>query len=448
MSDKLALDDLPALAGLTHVAVAYSGGRDSSVLLHQVCRWAARAGAQVHALHVQHGLSPHAPTWASHCAAQVQAWAGLCPVDLRVRRLALVVPPGASLEAHARNARYRALAEMAREAGCDTVLLAHHRDDQIETFLLQALRGAGPAGLSAMPGDVVRDGLRWVRPWLDRSRAELEAHRVAHRLSHVEDDSNAEPRHARNRLRLQVLPALRRAFPQADEALSTSVRLAQDAKACLDALAQVDLDAVRDPIDAQALSITRLAELEPARRRNLLRRWLLDLGVRATGPSQLMRLSTEPLQSPDGCWATSGGVVHAHRARLSWEADGDALPQAAPPCRVPLQAGRHDVPTWRGTLLIEAADSDGIAPAGIDVIELRRRQGGERFQSHASGLPRSLKKQFQAAGVPSWARSAPLLWRGDALVLVPGLGLDARVRSPAGQQQWRLVWEPWPAAGR
>ncbi|RZS58327.1 tRNA lysidine(34) synthetase TilS [Sphaerotilus mobilis] len=448
MPAALELDDLPALAGLRHVAVAYSGGRDSSVLLHMACWWAARSGVQVHALHVQHGLSAHAAAWEAHCAAQVQAWSDLCHVDLRVRRLALVVPPGASLEAHARTARYQALAEMAREAGCDTVLLAHHRDDQVETFLLQALRGAGPSGLSAMPGDIVRDGLRWVRPWLDRPRAELEAHRVAHRLSHVEDDSNADPRMARNRLRLKVLPALRSAFAQADEALLTSVRMAQDARVCLDALAQVDLSAVRDPDDPQALSIARLAGLDPARRRNLLRRWLLDQGERAPGQSQLMRLSTEPLQAPDGRWATPGGVVHAYRARLRWVAQGDAVPRGAPICRVPLQAGRYEVPEWLGSVVIESADTGGIALAGVDAVELRARRGGEQFQSHTGGPPRSLKKQFQAAGVPPWARQAPLLWRGDALVLVPGLGVDARARAPDGQAQWSLSWEPWPAAGR
>lgn len=452
MSASPDLDDLAALAGLNRVAVACSGGRDSIVLLHLACRWAAGVGAQVHALHVQHGLSAQAPAWEAHVAAQVQAWTAWCDVVLQVRRLGLVVPAGASLEAHARTARYQALADMAREAGCDTVLLAHHRDDQVETFLLQALRGAGPAGLSAMPADIVRGGVRWVRPWLDRPRAGLEAYRLAHRLSHVEDDSNADPRHARNRLRLSVLPTLRAAFPDADEALSTSVRLAQDAQACLDALAQIDLGAVRVEGDARALSITRLAALEPARRRNLLRRWLIELTAQSPSRSLLERLCSEPLACTDGCWQVARGAVRGHRDRLCWVPEsGSTVPEPLPrvtPCRVPLRAGRHEVPAWHGTLLIETVDAGGLAQAGSDAVELRARQGGERFQSHARGVPRSLKKQFQAAGIPSWARAAPLLWRGDALVFVPGLGLDARALAPEGQAQWRLVWEPWAAPGR
>jgi tRNA(Ile)-lysidine synthase len=450
MSAALDLDDLPALAGLDRVAVAFSGGRDSTVLLHQVCLWAARTGAAVHALHVQHGLSAHAPSWEAHVGEQVRAWSAWCRVDLRVRRLQLVVPAGASLEAHARKARYQALAELAREAGCDTVLLAHHRDDQVETFLLQALRGAGPAGLSAMPDDIGRDGIRWVRPWLDRPRADLEACRVAHRLSHVEDDSNADPRHARNRLRLSVLPALRSAFAHADEGLSTAVRMAQDARACLDALAQIDLDRVRVEGDARSLSISRLAGLDPARRRNLLRRWLIGLSSHAPAQSLLQRLSSEPLVSRDGSWVTAGGVVRVHRDHLCW-IPGAAVVEPDPvaaPCRLPLRAGRHELPAWRGTLLIETCSVGGMACAGSDEIEVRSRQGGEQFQSHRGGVARALKKQFQSAGVPAWARCAPLLWRGDALVFVPGLGMDARALAPPGQAQWRLIWEPWPIPGR
>ena len=453
MTATLELDDLPALAGLRRVAVAYSGGRDSTVLLHLACRWAARHDADVHALHIQHGLSPNASAWEVHAAEQVRAWASWCRVELRVRRLGLVVPPGASLEAHARTARYRALADLAREAGCGTVLLAHHRDDQVETFVLQALRGAGAAGLSAMPMDIEREGVRWVRPWLDRPRADLERHRMAHRLSHVEDESNADPRHARNRLRQVVLPALRSAFPRADEALSTAVRMAQDARACLDALARIDLAVVRVDDGGQALSLARLAALDPARRRNLLRCWLIERTGQAPAQSLLQRLADEPLRSSGGRWLAKGGAVRMHRGCLCWVADVAALAarpasENLPPCQLLLRAGRHEMPAWHGALVIEPTDVGGIAQAGLAGITLHARRGGEQFQAHVRGVPRGLKKQFQSAGVPAWAREAPLVWRGDALVFVPALGIDARALAPVGQPQWRLIWERWPLPDR
>ncbi|MDP4301618.1 tRNA lysidine(34) synthetase TilS [Leptothrix discophora] len=431
---------LPMLAGHTRVAVAYSGGHDSTVLMHATCLWAAARGAQVHALHVQHGLSPHAAHWEAHCAAQVDGWTRIARVSLHIRRLALVVPPGASLEAHARAARYAALADMAREAGCDTVLLAHHLDDQVETFLLQALRGAGPAGLSAMPVDIRRDGLRWVRPWLDRPRVELAAHREAHGLSHIEDDSNADPRLARNRLRLLVLPALRAAFPQADETLSACVRQVQDARVCVDALARIDLEGLRDVDGGPALSVSQLLELAPARQRHALRRWLIERSGHAPSQALLMRLSTEVEHAPDGRWQGRGGLVHAHRGRLAWVAETGRCP-APPTCRVSLRPGRHPVPDWGGVLVIEPVLRGGISQVGGDMVELRPRQGGEQFQSHPQGVPRSLKKQFQDAGVPSWARAAPLVWRDGLLVQVEGLGVDARARVRDGEPQWSLRWE-------
>jgi tRNA(Ile)-lysidine synthase len=419
------------------------------VLLHAACLWARAHGAQVHALHVQHGMSKLAPGWEDHGRAQVAAWSAELPVMFQVRRLALVVPPGASLEAHARQARYRALADMAREAGCDTILLAHHRDDQVETFLLQALRGAGPAGLSAMPADIERDGLRWLRPWLDRPRADLEAWRVAHALSHIDDDSNTDTRHARNRLRLSVLPTLRQAFPMADETLAASARLAQDARDCLDALAAIDLAALRETAGAPGLSLARLAELAPARRRNALRTWLIaELGL-TPSQSLLTRLADEALNATAGRWPQAGGDLRVHRGRLVWVPVTVQTPELpAPPdvCLVPLKPGRHRVPAWGGVLRIEEVHRGGVAQSGPDQVELRPRAGGEQFQSHAGGVPRSLKKQFQAADVPSWARDVPLIWRGDRLVQVPGLGVDARHVAPDGQPQWRLLWQPGPVS--
>lgn len=171
------------------VAVAVSGGRDSTALLHCTVRTAAALGVGVVALHVHHGLMPAADAWLAQVQAQCRRWG----VAFCSRRLQTHPPRGASVEAWARAERYRALAEMAREARCSIVLLAHHRRDQAETWLLQALRGGGPAGLSAMPQEAVREGITWARPWLAQPRAAIEAYVRRHRLKHVEDDSNADP---------------------------------------------------------------------------------------------------------------------------------------------------------------------------------------------------------------------------------------------------------------
>jgi len=126
---------------------------------------------------------------------------------------------------------------MALANGASLVLLAHHRRDQAETFVLQALRSAGVAGLSGMPREVERDGITWIRPWLDVSRDDVEAYVRKHRLKHVDDDSNTDTRFARNRLRRDVWPALTAAFPQAESALAAAADWAQEAQSCLSELA-------------------------------------------------------------------------------------------------------------------------------------------------------------------------------------------------------------------
>ena len=188
------------------VAVAYSGGRDSTALLHATWRAATPMGVHVVALHVHHGLSLHADAWQSHCERQCARWAGQgADLSLHVTRLQGRLRDGQSVEACARTARYQALRAMALEAGATMVLLAHHRRDQAETFLLQALRGGGVAALSGMPRRVEREGLLWCRPWLEQPRAGIDAYVRHFRLDYVDDDSNANERFERNRMRRQKL---------------------------------------------------------------------------------------------------------------------------------------------------------------------------------------------------------------------------------------------------
>ena len=232
----------PRAAARGTVAVAYSGGRDSTALLHATAVVAARLGLEVLALHVHHGLMPPADDWLAAARRTCERWArrGL-PVRFDATRLVDRPARGDSVEAWARRERRRALAEMARRHGAGLILLAQHRRDLAETVLLQALRGAGPAGLAAMPRAVQSDGLWWYRPWLDQPCEVIEAYLRRHRLRAVDDPSNADPRFARSRLREQVWPALLRAFPDAEQALAGVARRAQEADAVLDAVGAQDL---------------------------------------------------------------------------------------------------------------------------------------------------------------------------------------------------------------
>lgn len=422
------------------IAVAWSGGRDSTALLHATLMASAPLGIEVLALHVHHGLSPHADDWAAFCESQVTRWRRRFAVRLRVARLATRPASGESVEAWARKERYRALASMAREEGAGVVLLAHHRRDQAETLLIQALRGGGVAGLAGMPREIERDGLLWARPWLDHAAADVAAYARRHRLRHVEDDSNADPRFARNRLRLQVWPALEVAFPHADTALADTATWARQASTCLTELAAIDLATLAD---AEGLSVRGWLALGDDRRANALRHWLQQRLGRPAPASLVIRLLAELPRARQGRWDGQGGSLRLFRGRLRW-CEGHPAEVAAAPRSSSLsvtRAGRYALPDWGGALRVVRVRDGGVPLAWLARLELRERRGGEQFQAGIGRPPRSLKKQYQAEAVPEWERDGPLVYSGGQLVFVPGLGLDARVIGLPGQALVQLSWE-------
>lgn len=441
------------------MAVAYSGGRDSTALLHATVAVAADLGVEVVALHVHHGLSVHADRWLAHCAARCRRWRALgAPLDFAFRRLDGRPARGDSMEAWARRERHAALAAMAEAAGATLLLLAHHRQDQAETFLLQALRGAGPAGLAAMPRQALRDGIVWARPWLSVARGDVAGYARALRLRHVEDDSNADRRHTRNRLRLDVWPALQRMAPHADAVLADAARRADEARRCADELAAIDLAVVAD---GARLRLDGWRALSPARRSNALRAWIARETGRAAPAALTGRLLAELLGDAPARWRCGDRVLARYRGELHL---GAATPEAE--TDGPLQAsslvgegrsadGLGDpsagfllLPGWPGRLAVRPVAEHGFPLDRLAFLRPVARRGGERFQRVPRTPPRSLKKQFQAVGVPAWARVGPLLCDGDRLVFVPGLGIDARAWAPMGVPQVGFDWQPDEAPPR
>jgi tRNA(Ile)-lysidine synthase len=441
------------------VAVAFSGGRDSLALLHATCRAAHTLGLQVVALHVHHGLQPLADAWLRQAQALVARWRRRgWPVSLAFVRLAGAPAPGDSLEAWARAGRHAALARLARDSGCRLLLLAHHRRDQAETVLLQALRGAGPAGLAAMPRLAERAGVVWARPWLAQPRCAIEAYVQRHRLRPQQDPSNDDPRFARNRLRLAVWPALNAAFGDAEQALVAVASQAQQADAALAELAALDLAACTDATGRLAVLAWR--QLSPARQRNALQAWWRQRTGRGAPNTLLQRLLSE-LPGASAPAPTSGRLpsaraqwppVDGHHAVLAdgWlrvqVGDGRAAALPQPLASGPLDLsspGCHAVPAWGGRFLVAPCAQGGLAAPDLQAATLRPRQGGEQFQIAPRRPARSLKKQYQLLAVPDGTlRQGPLVWRGDRLLYVPGLGTDARAWAPPGTPQWALTWLP------
>ncbi|MBI3346515.1 MAG: tRNA lysidine(34) synthetase TilS [Burkholderiales bacterium] len=405
------------------VAVAFSGGLDSTALLHATAR--AAAGCRVVALHVHHGLQSHADDWAAH-GERVARELG---VGFACTRLSGSPAPGDSIEAWARAGRHRALHDMSIAAGADLLLLAHHRRDQAETFLLQALRGAGVAGLSAMPRAQWRYGLCWARPWLDLPREAILAYAEQHGLRWIEDPSNGDARFARNRLRLSLWPA----FPAAEAGLAQAARWAQQAADLAAEVAAADLAGLSTP---GRLDLSAWARLSPARASNALRAWL---SAHMTAPASLVvRVQAEWRLGATLSWPAPGGALHAWRDGLFWEAQSSKLPGS-----VVLdlsRPGRYPQAGWGGAWVVEPA-RPGVAPARLVRLTQQGRSGAGQFQRAPASVPRSLKKACQEVGLPPWRRSGPLLFDAEQrLIAVAGLGMDARAFANQDEPQLALRW--------
>jgi len=389
------------------LAVGYSGGLDSTVLLHALTGIDAARRRGLRAIHIDHGLQTDSGRWAEHCRTQADALG----IEFQACRVAVDRQRGLGLEGAARLARYTAFATALR-AG-ETLLLAQHRDDQAETILLRLLRAAGGAALAGMREErALGQGRLW-RPLLDVPRAALAAYAQAHRLAWIDDPSNQDPRHARNFLRHEILPRLRARWPQAEASFATSARLlAEDAaliaRQAASALAQIQ------GLDPATLSIPRLLQQPPPLRAHVVRLWLAGLGLAPPPASLLERLAAELIT------ARGDGTP-----LLAWS--GQALRRY----REQLYAGRLDPPwpeswetTWDGSAPLPLPDGAVLVfsavPQDLPRLRVRARRGGETLASQ--GRPRvPLKALLQENGVPPWERARmPLLLSEDGRLLAAG----------------------------
>lgn len=412
------------------IAVAYSGGLDSSVLLHLVHRYAAKAGIPVFAFHVHHGISPNADNWLAHCERECQRLG----LHFDARRIALANRAESGVEEAARIGRYAALGELCRLHGARLLLTAHHLDDQAETVLLQLLRGSGIAGLAGMellnraPTLLGSDDLMMARPLLQASRAELESYTQSAGIAYIEDESNQDIRYARNALRHEVMPALAELFPGAPERIARAAQHAGCAQRLLNELAAQDL---AQCAQGECLDMVRLRGLSDDRVDNVLRYWLASRGVRMPATAWLAELRVQLFNAREDsqlCVTHLDCHVRRHRDRIY------LVPrERAPAMQTSLGfrwcgESRMDFPAFRGALYFEEAEE------GIDAewlrqqdLNLRYRSGGERLKPAHNRPTRSLKHHYQALDIPSWERERlPLLMAGRELLFAAGIGMDCR----------------------
>ena len=424
--DELAGPDEPARR-----LVAYSGGLDSTVLLHALCTSAARA-APIVAVHVHHGLHPDADRWEAHCR-RFAAQLGVAYIE---RRIEIPASDRRGPEGAARAARYAALAELV-QAG-DHLLTAHHEEDQAETLLLNLLRGSGAAGLAGIGAVQPFGNGRLLRPLLDVPRAALEAYAAAHTLEWCEDPSNADTRYDRNFLRREILPALRRRWPAVTARLARSARLLGETSELQDALAAVDLAALGG--EPARLEAAALAQLSPARQRNVLRYAIRRRGLPAAPGTRLEQAVRELLPAaPDAQplvrWP--GGELRRYRGTVYVlpPLDYGAPPE---PLFLPSDGSAVSLGGTLGSLALARAPG-GIDPALVgDGLRVAFRAGGESLKPEGRPHTQPLKKLLQEEGVLPWMRDCvPLLYADDRLVAVGDLWLaEGAVRAEGYVVRW------------
>ena len=436
--DKLLSQLVQLLPSGSRIYIAYSGGLDSSVLLHVMARLGPKLEHELHAIHADHGLQADSGSWSDHCERQC----AILGIHLHKVHLNLQVPAGESLEAVAREARYQAFSEI-MGAG-DVLLTAHHADDQVETVLLQLLRGAGVSGLAGMPA-IKSWSQGWLaRPLLPFSRQELEQYALDNALHWMEDETNRDVRFSRNLLRQRVVPQLKSRWPGLLKTIARSAGHCASAASLVDELAETDMASCLGS-NPWRLSMTELEELSLIRQENLLRYWIKLQGLNLPNAHKIRRILSEVLTADEA----SHPLVRWHGAELR-RYGGELylmppLPTPEPGWLVPWDgSGSLQLPAGLGQLLVDRQ--------AMSIPENAWYEGRGRVGFRNSGLKctpvgrsggRSFKRLCQDMNIPAWLRPlVPLLLVDGELAAVG----DYCVCKPFAEHQVQpVVWrrERW-----
>ncbi len=416
--------------------VGYSGGLDSTVLLHVLQRFLQqnpKCAPELLAVHIHHGLSSCADHWQQHC----ENFCEQRGIALACRRIALGQQRPDGLEAAARTARYDAINSL-RQPG-DVLFLGHHLDDQLETLVLNLFRSSGIAGLAGM-AEQSHPGAWRARPLLSCSRAQLWDYAKSHELSWIEDESNQDPRFSRNFVRHRLLPMAARYWPDYSSRLGATMRDLRHVSELVDEVADTDLAAVCAANRwGQYLDVPALGEYSPARVRNMVRLWLHRCHVPTLRQRQWPTFFSDMLgDKGSAILKLRGASLRRHRKAIYFVADAQLT-------RPSLQA------CWNGydKVLLGSAGAlewSSDCARGLDPqrhYQLAFRRGGEVFAGAGWGHTKSLKQYLQEQGVPPWWRDrVPLLVCDGQLAAVADFAIAQSFVCDSARGAARLVWQP------
>lgn len=424
----------------TRVWVAYSGGRDSHVLLHALTTLGERFHLRLQAVHVDHALHEQSAGWAEHCRRVCDKLG----VPLQVERVAIERSAGESLEAVARDARYQALTRII--AAGDWLVTAHHLDDQAETLLLALLRGSGVHGLAAMPERArLGEGVLW-RPLLGIARDQLDAYALEQQLEWIDDPSNSDTGFDRNWLRQRLMPLLSERWPAAASCLARSAEHCAAAVELVDAAAD-DALAECGGRWRHTLSVDALLRLPPRLRAATLRHWFSTQGLPRPDSRHLARIEREVLgarvdANPLVAW--HGCEVRRYRGSLFALAP---LPPAPGELVIHWMSGESKLGAGLGLVQLLSRDGETLNPEDLFPrgLDIHFGMSAVRCRRDGRGHHRPLKKGFQDAAIPPWLRAyVPMLYHQGTLIAVADLWW---CRRPPGDAWLRWSGHAWERFG-
>ena len=412
---------------------AFSGGMDSTALLHLLKSQCDQYNMPLRAVHVNHNLHKDSAAWSKHCM-EVCRHAG---IDMEIISVDAKEYGKKSPEEFARELRYQKMEELLDDN--DLLFLAHHREDQAETLLLQLMRGAGPEGLAAMPASR-KFGKGWlVRPLLGYSKQELKEYNLLNNLEWIEDPSNQDIDIYRNYIRQNVIPLLREKWPSVVESIARAADNQADYLKILDDVARTDQGVCSDGKPAELL-IDRLLTLSLPRQKNLLRFWIRLNGHAIPGSVKLQQILTELVNArPDAtpCIQWKGTEIRRYKNRIFIM---HPVPDTSTQKSITWNLYEPLSLPW-GLLVAENTTGDGIRSSDVpdNHLEVTFRQGGESMQLPGREGSKKLKKLYQEADVPVWLRDKiPLLYSGNNLVAVAGLWIDRKFRATGQEPGWNI----------
>ncbi len=400
----------------SQIVVAYSGGLDSTVLLHMVKQ--STPEIPLLAIHVNHNLSPNAVKWQAHCENTCKAWK--IPF---IAKSVHITSNEKGLEAEARKLRYEAIGECIAQNS--VVLTGQHQQDQLETFLLQLKRGAGPKGLSCMPRSIAfaKDATLH-RPLLDLTRQELEQYANDNNLDWIEDESNQDTRFERNFIRRDILPTIQARWPGFGKAASRSIALIAEQQQLVDEMAAQDFEPLR--LSENCLDSDGLKRLSKPRQRNVLRYWFNTMNLLMPSMTVLNNMLIQVIDAKtDASPKVQWGEQQLRRFRSGIYVFNNCIEHAGINCDITLNQPVNLNDNIGIVCLTDEGCEQGLllqSPGGDETVSVRFNVSGISCKPSGSPHTRKLKDLYKQHGIPPWQRSrTPLIYYNEQLVAVVGM---------------------------